>query len=30
MYVDLQAIIDEEARYLDPGAYAIENLYVNG
>lgn len=30
MYVDLQSIIDEESRYSDPGAYAIENLYVAG
>jgi hypothetical protein len=30
MYVDLQSIIDEETRYSDPGAYAIENLYVTG
>ena len=30
MYVDLQSILDEESRYQDPGAYAIENLYVEG
>ena len=30
MYVDLQSIIDQESRFLDPGAYAIENLYVSG
>ena len=28
MYVDLQSIIDEESRYQDPGAYAIENLFL--
>ena len=30
MYVDLQSIIDEESRFYDPGAYAIEDLYEEG
>ena len=30
MYVDLQSIIDEESRFYDPGAYAIEDLYQEG
>jgi len=30
MYVDLQSIIDGSTSYYDPGAYAIENLYVAG
>ena len=30
MYVDLQAIEDGESRYADPGAYAVENLYIGG
>lgn len=30
MFVDLQSILDEESRYSDPGAYAIENLYLGG
>ena len=30
MYVDLESILEEESRYQDPGAYAIENLYAEG
>ncbi len=30
MYVDLEAILNEESRYSNPGAYAIENLFVDG
>lgn len=30
LYVDLQAIEDGESRYSDPGAYAVENLYIGG
>ncbi len=30
LYVDIESILNEESRYSDPGAYAIENLFVSG